>query len=111
MDSLWHPLSTSLPNIAIYATGGTTGGSASSADQIMGYQAGALGVQALIDAVPQMCNVFNHKHELEHAAGTMNTTHEHSHTTFNHKRQTVPATGDLGLVYPLGLTSLPPLGD
>ncbi|KAH6952385.1 Asparaginase/glutaminase [Ilyonectria sp. MPI-CAGE-AT-0026] len=48
-----------LPNIAIYATGGTTGGSASSADQIMGYQAGALGVQALIDAVPQMCNVSN----------------------------------------------------
>lgn len=50
---------TSLPNIAIYATGGTTGGSASSADQIMGYQASALGVQALIDAVPQMCNVSN----------------------------------------------------
>ncbi|KAF5017790.1 hypothetical protein F66182_10254 [Fusarium sp. NRRL 66182] len=48
-----------LPNITIYATGGTIAGSASSADQTMGYQAGALGVQALIDAVPQLCNVAN----------------------------------------------------
>ncbi|KAH7163141.1 Asparaginase/glutaminase [Dactylonectria estremocensis] len=49
----------SLPNITIYATGGTIAGSASSADQTTGYQAGALGVQALIDAVPQLCNVSN----------------------------------------------------
>ncbi|KAH6953745.1 Asparaginase/glutaminase [Ilyonectria sp. MPI-CAGE-AT-0026] len=49
----------SLPNITIYATGGTIAGSASSADQTTGYQAGSLGVQALIDAVPQLCNVAN----------------------------------------------------
>lgn len=51
--------SAKLPNITIYATGGTIAGSASSADQTTGYQAGALGVQALIDAVPQICNVSN----------------------------------------------------
>ncbi|UZP36687.1 hypothetical protein NXS19_004503 [Fusarium pseudograminearum] len=49
----------SLPNITIFATGGTIAGSAGSADQTTGYQAGALGIQALIDAVPQLCNVSN----------------------------------------------------
>ncbi|KAH6898657.1 Asparaginase/glutaminase [Thelonectria olida] len=48
-----------LPNITIYATGGTIAGSASSAVQTTGYQAGALGIQALIDAVPQLCDVSN----------------------------------------------------
>ncbi|KAF4988864.1 hypothetical protein FGRMN_9506 [Fusarium graminum] len=49
----------SLPNVTIYATGGTIAGSAGSADQTTGYQAGALGIKTLIDAVPQMCNVSN----------------------------------------------------
>lgn len=49
----------SLPNITIYATGGTIASSASSADQTTGYTAGVLGIQALIDAVPQLCNVSN----------------------------------------------------
>ncbi|KPM43856.1 hypothetical protein AK830_g2678 [Neonectria ditissima] len=49
----------SLPNVTIYATGGTIAGSAASADQTTGYQAGALGIQALLDAVPQLCNVCN----------------------------------------------------
>ncbi|KAF5021898.1 hypothetical protein F66182_6046 [Fusarium sp. NRRL 66182] len=49
----------SLPNITIFATGGTIAGSAGSADQTTGYQAGALGIQALIEAVPQLCNVSN----------------------------------------------------
>ncbi|KAF7562223.1 hypothetical protein G7046_g1928 [Stylonectria norvegica] len=48
-----------LPNITIYATGGTIAGSASSADQTTGYQAATLGIQALIDAVPQLCNAAN----------------------------------------------------
>lgn len=51
--------SPNLPNITIYATGGTIAGSASSADQTTGYQSAALGVQSLIDAVPQLCNVAN----------------------------------------------------
>jgi L-asparaginase len=49
----------SLPNITIFATGGTIAGEAGSADQTTGYQAGALGIKALIDAVPQLCNVSN----------------------------------------------------
>ncbi|KAM0810254.1 putative L-asparaginase [Seiridium cardinale] len=49
----------SLPNITIFATGGTIAGSASSQDQTTGYQAGALGVQVLIDAVPEILNVSN----------------------------------------------------
>lgn len=55
----FHCYNASLPNVTIYATGGTIAGSAGSADQTTGYQAGALGIQALIDAVPQLCNVSN----------------------------------------------------
>ncbi|RSL94430.1 hypothetical protein CEP52_012628 [Fusarium oligoseptatum] len=49
----------SLPNITIFATGGTIAGSAGSADQTTGYQAGALGIKVLIDAVPELCNISN----------------------------------------------------
>ncbi|KAF4337102.1 asparaginase 3 [Fusarium beomiforme] len=51
--------SPNLPNVTIYATGGTIAGSASSADQTTGYQSAALSIQSLIDAVPQLCNVAN----------------------------------------------------
>ncbi|KAL4730557.1 hypothetical protein ACLX1H_002593 [Fusarium chlamydosporum] len=51
--------SPNLPNITIYATGGTIAGSASSAGQTTGYKSAALGVESLIDAVPQLCNVAN----------------------------------------------------
>ncbi|KAK7988314.1 hypothetical protein PG989_008629 [Apiospora arundinis] len=47
------------PNITIFATGGTIAGSAGSSDQTTGYQAGALGVDILINAVPQLWNVSN----------------------------------------------------
>jgi len=40
--------------VYILATGGTIAGAAKSATQTTGYKAGALGVQTLIDAVPQM---------------------------------------------------------
>lgn len=49
----------SLPNITIFATGGTIAGSASSSDQTTGYNAGALSVEILIAAVPQLWNVSN----------------------------------------------------
>lgn len=49
----------SLPNITIFATGGTIAGSASSNTQTVGYTAGALGVQVLIDAVPSIVNISN----------------------------------------------------
>ncbi|KUI52705.1 hypothetical protein VP1G_00224 [Cytospora mali] len=51
----------SLPNVTIYATGGTIAGSASSNTATTGYQAGALGVDVLIDAVPALVNVSNVK--------------------------------------------------
>lgn len=49
----------SLPNVTIFATGGTIAGSAGSSDQTTGYQAGALGVKVLIDAVPEIRNISN----------------------------------------------------
>lgn len=49
----------SLPNITIYATGGTIAGSANSSAQTTGYQAGALGIETLIDAVPEVLEVAN----------------------------------------------------
>jgi len=49
----------SLPNITIFATGGTIAGSASSTTQTTGYTAGALGIQILIDAVPSIVNISN----------------------------------------------------
>lgn len=48
-----------LPNIQILATGGTIAGSASSSTQMTGYKAGAIGIQVLMDAVPQMKEYAN----------------------------------------------------
>lgn len=56
----YNPYNASLPNVTIYATGGTIAGAAASADQTTtGYEAGALGVDALLGAVPQLANVAN----------------------------------------------------
>lgn len=49
----------SLPNVKILATGGTIAGSASSDTQMTGYKAGALGIDVLINAVPQMKEYAN----------------------------------------------------
>ncbi|VVE46148.1 L-asparaginase [Pandoraea aquatica] len=46
-----------LPRIALLATGGTIAGSAADATRTAGYQAGALGVQDLLAAVPALGNV------------------------------------------------------
>ncbi|CAG7920576.1 unnamed protein product [Penicillium olsonii] len=51
----------SLPNITIFATGGTIAGSAASNTATTGYTAGALGVDILIDAVPELWNISNVK--------------------------------------------------
>ncbi len=45
---------TKTPHIVILATGGTIAGSAASNTQTTGYKAGALGVDTLINAVPEM---------------------------------------------------------
>ncbi|KAI8958037.1 L-asparaginase [Daldinia sp. FL1419] len=54
-----RPFDASLPNVTIFATGGTIAGSASSSDQTAGYEPGTLDVDILIDAVPQVWNVSN----------------------------------------------------
>lgn len=47
------------PNIVILATGGTIAGSVDSAIKTTGYEAGVVGVDVLIDAVPQIQNLAN----------------------------------------------------
>ncbi|WJX02416.1 type II asparaginase [Priestia aryabhattai] len=49
-----HSEKKDLPNIKILATGGTIAGSSDSDTATTGYKAGALGVETLIKAVPQM---------------------------------------------------------
>ena len=49
----------SKPNIVILATGGTIAGSADSASATTGYKAGALGIDALLNAVPQVKEYAN----------------------------------------------------
>lgn len=48
-----------LPNITIFATGGTIAGSAISGKDMSRYEIGSLDVGALIDAVPDVCNIGN----------------------------------------------------
>lgn len=48
-----------LPNVKILATGGTIAGSSSSNTDTTGYKAGALGVDTLINAVPEMKKIAN----------------------------------------------------
>lgn len=43
-----------LPSVKILATGGTIAGAAPKSTDVTGYKAGAIGIQTLIDAVPQM---------------------------------------------------------
>ncbi|MFD1953334.1 type II asparaginase [Paenibacillus thailandensis] len=50
---------TELPNIKILATGGTIAGSAASNTAVTGYTAGALGVETLINAVPELKGIAN----------------------------------------------------
>jgi L-asparaginase len=52
------PINASLPNVTIFATGGTIASQGSSNTQTVGYSIG-LGVEALIDAVPEILNISN----------------------------------------------------
>ncbi len=49
--------SPALPRIAVLATGGTIAGAAPDATSTAGYQAGALGVNFLVDAVPALASI------------------------------------------------------
>ncbi|KAF2188075.1 L-asparaginase [Zopfia rhizophila CBS 207.26] len=52
------PINTSLPNVTIFATGGTIASKGNSNTQTVGYQVG-LGVQDLVEAVPEILNISN----------------------------------------------------
>ncbi|TGO33976.1 hypothetical protein BHYA_0218g00090 [Botrytis hyacinthi] len=52
-------MNASLPNITVFATGGTIAGSSSSNTATTGYTAGAVGILTLLDAVPEVLNVSN----------------------------------------------------
>ncbi|KAF2734997.1 L-asparaginase [Polyplosphaeria fusca] len=52
------PINSSLPNVTIFATGGTIASQGASNTQTTGYQVG-LGVQQLVDAVPEILNISN----------------------------------------------------
>ncbi|KAL4929281.1 asparaginase ahrA [Aspergillus undulatus] len=52
-------MNTTLPNVTIFATGGTIAGSSPDNTATSGYQAGALGISSLISAVPEMLSVAN----------------------------------------------------
>lgn len=47
------------PNVLILGTGGTIAGRAQSNTEMTGYKAGELGIQTLIDAVPEMLEIAN----------------------------------------------------
>lgn len=48
-----------LPNVVILATGGTIAGTGSSSTQTTGYKSGDLGIETLIEAVPEMKELAN----------------------------------------------------
>jgi L-asparaginase len=52
-------MNTTLPNVTILATGGTIAGSSDDNTATTGYTAGAIGIQQLMDAVPEMLDVAN----------------------------------------------------
>ncbi|EXJ88747.1 L-asparaginase [Capronia coronata CBS 617.96] len=52
-------MNASLPNVTIFATGGTIAGSGSSNTATTGYSIGSVGVLSLVDAVPEVLNISN----------------------------------------------------
>ncbi|WP_166241022.1 type II asparaginase [Paenibacillus turpanensis] len=65
-----------LPNVTILATGGTIAGSAASNTSTTGYKAGALGVDILISAVPEMAEIANVSGEQIANTGSPNVNNE-----------------------------------
>ncbi|MCF0254375.1 MAG: type II asparaginase [Duodenibacillus sp.] len=64
------------PNVCILATGGTIAGSAASATQMTGYKAGALAIDVLLNAVPEIHKIANVRGEQIASIGSNDMTHE-----------------------------------
>jgi len=65
-----------LPNVKILATGGTIAGRGASATQMVGYSPGEIGIQILIEAVPEMKQFANVSGEQVANIGSFAMTHE-----------------------------------
>lgn len=65
-----------LPTVYILATGGTIAGAASSKTQMTGYKAGALPIETLLEAVPEIHNRANVKGEQIASIGSNNMNNE-----------------------------------
>lgn len=57
-QDLQTPINGTLPNVTIFSTGGTIASQGTSNTQTVGYSVG-LGVQQLVDAVPEILNISN----------------------------------------------------
>ncbi|UTD26336.1 type II asparaginase [Bradyrhizobium sp. WD16] len=66
-----------LPNVVILATGGTIAGSGASSTTTIGYTAATVGVDALIDAVPEIKKVANVKGEQIFQIASESMTNDH----------------------------------
>jgi L-asparaginase type II len=64
------------PNVVFLATGGTIAGSAAANTQMTGYKAGAIGIQTLLNAVPEIHKVANVTGEQIANIGSESMTHE-----------------------------------
>ena len=69
-------MKTKLPNVVILATGGTIAGHGGNATQMTGYSFGEIGVQVLIDAVPEMKQYANISGEQVANIGSFAMTNE-----------------------------------
>ncbi|WP_102345452.1 type II asparaginase [Bacillus sp. Marseille-P3661] len=65
-----------LPNIAILATGGTIAGAAASNLDVTGYKAGAIGVDSIITAVPELTDIADITGEQIANTGSPNITND-----------------------------------
>lgn len=66
-----------LPNVVILATGGTIAGSGASSTTTIGYTAATVGVNALIEAVPEIKKVANVKGEQVFQIASESITNDH----------------------------------
>ncbi|WP_255991570.1 type II asparaginase [Chitinolyticbacter albus] len=67
----------SLPNVTILATGGTIAGTGATSTTTVGYSAAKLGVEKLIEAVPEMKTIANVSGEQVFQIASENMTNDH----------------------------------